>query len=371
MAVQLLAYAQAISPRYEEDLTLDVLNRNDQPSVIEKIEQETQQELAEFEAEFQRRKAAIENKGRLRIARVNLLYENTILVENESHKNRYPAPKDFIALIEGQAGVINFIKDPAISGPAAKTAFTVIKVASYVYIFPLLKAKGVQLIKNYLSQVPVVGSALSASLTMGLSIINLPNAFAQWAWDPTKYWVQSREVDYDGSFGDYIFNEDGTPEMYETSRCEETKFFGKFFGIVISAVASPFIIQSVIDRVNELRLLHLANQDWARTFCSFYFEWRVRKLRDIEAQYSIPGVFQNCPALNQAKYKCAKSGQFLVIPFKTPSSRVFQYSVIEDWLLSHHTCPVTGENLQASQLSFDATTYDDMRYALQEPISGL
>lgn len=42
MAVQLLAYAQAISPEYEEDLTLDVLNRNDQPSVIQKIEQETQ-----------------------------------------------------------------------------------------------------------------------------------------------------------------------------------------------------------------------------------------------------------------------------------------------------------------------------------------
>lgn len=42
MAVQLLAYAQAISAEYEEDLTLDVLNRNDQPSVIQKIEQETQ-----------------------------------------------------------------------------------------------------------------------------------------------------------------------------------------------------------------------------------------------------------------------------------------------------------------------------------------
>lgn len=117
-----------------------------------------------------------------------MLYENAILVENESHKNRYPAPKDFIALIEGQVGVINFIKDPAISGPAAKTAFTVIKVASYVCFFPLLKEKGIQLIKNYLCQVPVA--------------------------------------------------------------------------------ASPLIIQSVIDRVNELRLLHLANQDWARTFFS-------------------------------------------------------------------------------------------------------
>lgn len=56
-----------------------------------------------------------------------MLYENAILVENESHKNRYLAPKDFIALIEGQEGVINFIKDLAISGPAAKTVFTVIK----------------------------------------------------------------------------------------------------------------------------------------------------------------------------------------------------------------------------------------------------
>ncbi|PWU15082.1 MAG: hypothetical protein C5B45_03285 [Chlamydiae bacterium] len=78
MAVQLLAYAQAISRRYEKDLTLDALNHNDQPSVIQKIEQETQQELAEFEAEFQRRKAAIENKGRSRIVRIHLLYESAI-----------------------------------------------------------------------------------------------------------------------------------------------------------------------------------------------------------------------------------------------------------------------------------------------------
>lgn len=142
MAVQLLVYAQAISPGYEEDLTLDVLNHNDQPSFIQKIEQEIQQELAEFEAEFQRRKAAIENKGKARVARINLLYENAILIENDSHKNKYPAPKDFIALLEGQVGVINFIKDPAISGPVVKTAFTVITVASYAYVFPCMQAKG-------------------------------------------------------------------------------------------------------------------------------------------------------------------------------------------------------------------------------------
>jgi hypothetical protein len=361
MVAQLLTYAQVISPRYEEDLTLDFLNHNDQTSAIDKIEEDTKQELAEFEAEYQRRRTIIENKGQARVARINLLYENTILVENNSHKNSYPAPKDFMALVEGQVGVINFIKDPAISGPAVKTVFTVIKVASYAYIVPAMKAKGIQLIKNYLSQVPVVGLTLSASLNMGLSIINLPNAFAKWAWDPTKYWVQSREVDCDGSLGDYIFNEDGTPEMYETSNRKHTKFFG----IVISVAASPFIAQGIIDRINELRLLHLSNQDWARTFFCSYFKWKVKKLRDIEAQYSIPDIFQNDPILNQPKYKCAKSGQFLIIPFKTPSNRVFQYSVIEDWLLSHHTCPVTEENLQANQLSFDATTYDEIRYRLR------
>lgn len=177
--------------------------------------------------------------------------------------------------------------------------------------------------------------------------------------------MQAREVDCDGSLGDYIFNEDGTPEMYETSNREEAKFFGKFFGIVISVVASPFIIQGIIDRINELRLLHLSNQDWARTFFSSYFEWKVKKLTEIEAQYSIPELFQNDSVLNQPKYRCAKSGQFLIIPFKTPSDRVFQYSVIEDWLLSHHTCPVTEENLQANQLSFDAITYDEIRYRLR------
>ncbi len=123
--------------------------------------------------------------------------------------------------------------------------------------------------------------------------------------------------------------------------------------------------RGIISKINELRTTHLLNQDWARTFFSSYFEWKVRKLRDIEARYSIPDVFQNDPILNQPKYRCAESGQFLIIPFKTPSNTVFQYSVIEDWLLSHHTCPVTEENLQADQLSFDATTYDEMRYRLQ------
>lgn len=112
-------------------------------------------------------------------------------------------------------------------------------------------------------------------------------------------------------------------------------------------------------------MLHLSNQDWARTFFSSYFAWRVKKLRDIETQYSIPDAFQDDLVLSQSKYRCAKSNQFLIIPFKTPSNRVFQYSVIEDWLLSHHTCPVTEENLQANQLSFDATTYDEIRYRLQ------
>ena len=74
MAVQLLAYAQEISPGYEEDLILDVLNHKDQPSVIQKIEQETQQELAEFEAEFQRRRTVIENRGKARVTRIHLLW---------------------------------------------------------------------------------------------------------------------------------------------------------------------------------------------------------------------------------------------------------------------------------------------------------
>ena len=365
MAVQLLAYAQAISPRYEEDLTLDVLNRNDQPSVIEKIEQETQQELAEFEAEFQRRKAAIENKGRLRIARVNLLYENTILVENESHKNRYPAPKDFIALIEGQVGVINFIKDPAISGPTAKTAFTVITVASYAYIFPCIQEQGIQLIKNYLSRVPVVGPILSTTLINGLSVINLPQYLFKKAWDPTKYEQQCYEIGDEYSPNIPIFNEDGTPKMHETSNQEKMKYVGKVTAIIIALKYGPSLIAAIIEKIQELRANHLLNQDWARTFFSSYFEWRVKKLEDIEAQYNIPDVFQNDPVLGQPKYRCAKSGQFLIIPFKTPSNRVFQYSVIEDWLLSHHICPITEENLQASQLSFDATTYDEIRYRLR------
>ncbi|MGB7128418.1 MAG: hypothetical protein WBD50_04950 [Candidatus Rhabdochlamydia sp.] len=368
MAVQLLHYANVYSPRrYDENdiLDLNLLNCNDQPNAIEQIDIEAERELAEIEAETQRRRAAVENRRSSRITRVNLLRENAIFIQTGSHKNIYPPPEEFIALIERQVGVISFIKDPEISGPAVKTAFSVITVASYAYIVPRMKEKGIQWIENYLRQIPVIGSTLSNSLSRGLSIINLPNTIAQWAWDPTKYLEQDYEMGDEYSPNIPLFNEDGTPKMVETSQREKTKFAGKIVAIGIALKYGPSLVTRLIDTINELRATHLLNQDWARTFFSSYFEWKVRKLREIEVQYNTPDVFQNDSVLNQPKYRCAQSGQFLIIPFKTPSNRVFQYSVIEDWLLYHHTCPVTEENLQANQLSFDAKIYDEMRYRLQ------
>ena len=363
MAMQLLHYANVYSPRYDDDIfNLNLLNCNNQPNAIEQIEIEAEQELAEIEAEAQRKRAAVENRRNARITRVNLLRENAIFIQTGSHKNIYPPSEEFITLIERQIGIISFIKDPEISGPAIKTAFTVITVASYAYIVPRMKEKGIQLIEKYLRQLPAIGPILSR----GLSIINFPNTIAQWTWNPEKYLIQDYEIGDEGCPNIPLFNEDGTPKMVETSARENTKLIG----IVIAVGCSPLIIRGLINAIYELRATYLSNQDWARTFFSSYFTWKIRKLREIEAQYNIPDAFQNDPVLNQSKYRCAKSNQLLIIPFKTPSNKVFQYSVIEDWLLSHHTCPVTQENLQANQLSFDGTTYDEMRYRLQS-ISGL
>lgn len=367
MAIQLLHYANVCSPRYADDIfNLNLLNCNNQPNAIEQIDIEAEQELAEIEAEAQRKRAAVENRRKARITRINLLRENAIFIQAGSHKNIYPSPEEFIALIERQIGIISFIKDPEISGPAIKTAFTVVTLASYAYIVPRMKEKGIQLIEKYLRQLPAIGPLLSNSLSRGLSIINFPNAIAQWAWNPTKYLIQDYEIGNESCPNIPLFNEDGTPKMVETSARQNTKFIG----IVIAVGCSPLIIKDVINKIYELRATYLLNQDWARTFFSSYFTWKIRKLREIEAQYNIPNVFQNDPVLSQSKYRCAKSNQLLIIPFKTPSNKIFQYSVIEDWLLSHHTCPVTQENLQANQLSFDATTYDEMRYRLRS-ISGL
>lgn len=383
MTLQALAYAQHVfSPSIygEDDLNFNLSNCNNQPNAIKKleiqaakeeaaIEAESQRKKAAIEAEAQRKKATVRNTAILKIARITSIYENAIVIENGSHKNMYPTPKEFIDLIEREVGMINFIKDPEISGPVARTAFTVIKVATatlaYVYVLPKLNATCTQLIENYLHQIPVVGPFLNTSLGIGLRIIDLPRTLLKKAWDPTKIWKQDYNVDHEGYFDGFIFNEDGTPKMYETSAREETKFAGIVIGLSLSLAMAPVVITAAIDKINELRSAHLLNQDWARTFFSSYFKWKVKKLRDIEAQYSIPDVFQNDAILKQPKYRCAHSHQLLIIPFKTPSNTVFQYSVIEDWLLSHHTCPVTKENLQAKQLSFDATTYDEIRYRLQ------
>ncbi|MGL4540365.1 MAG: U-box domain-containing protein [Candidatus Rhabdochlamydia sp.] len=364
----------------EDDLNLNLSNCKNQPNAIEQLEIQVAREEAEIEAEAQRKKAIIEaeaqkkkatvkNRASLKIARINLIYENAIFVENGPHRNMYPTPKEFIDLIEREVGVINFIKQPEISGPIARTAFTVIKVATstfaYIYVFPKLNATCNQLIENYLNQIPIVGPFLNTSLGLGLRIIDLPRTLIKKAWDPTKIWKQDYNVDHEGYFDGFIFNEDGTPKMYETSEREETKFMGIVIGLSVSVVMAPHVMSAAIGKINELRAAHLLNQDWARTFFSSYFEWKVRKLRDIEAQYSIPDVFQNYPDLDQPEYKCAHSGQLLIIPFKTPSNKIFQYSVIENWLLSNHTCPVTKENLQANQLSFDPITYEEIRHRLQ------
>jgi hypothetical protein len=152
MALQLLPYAHVFSPSmYEEDdLNLNLSNCKNQPNAIEQLEMQAAKEEAEIEAEAQRKKAVIEaeaqrkkaivkNRTTLKIARINLIYENAIFTENGAHRNMYPTPKEFIDLIEREVGVINFIKDPEISGPLATTAFTVITVATQVYIFPFIQ----------------------------------------------------------------------------------------------------------------------------------------------------------------------------------------------------------------------------------------
>lgn len=179
----LLAYANVVgSSGYAEDhLSLDFFNRNDQPNAIKQINIKAEQELEEFEAPVQKGRIAVINKRNAQIIRVKLIYENAIFAKNDAHKNMYPPAKEFITLIESEVGIIHFIKDPEISGPALKTAFTVIKVTAYVCILPYIKEKGIRLIEDYLRQVPVVGPLLSTSLNLGLWIINLPNTFAKWA----------------------------------------------------------------------------------------------------------------------------------------------------------------------------------------------
>jgi hypothetical protein len=105
MAMQLLHYANVYSPRYDDNiLNLNLLNCNNQPNAIEQIDIEAEQELAEIEAETQRRRAAVESRRSSRITRVNLLRENAIFIQTGSYKNIYPPPEEFIALIERQVG---------------------------------------------------------------------------------------------------------------------------------------------------------------------------------------------------------------------------------------------------------------------------
>ena len=85
-------------------MNLNLLNCNNQLNAIEQIDIEAEQELAEIEAEAQKRKAAVENRRNARITRINLLRENAIFIQTGSHKNIYPTPEEFIDLIERQGG---------------------------------------------------------------------------------------------------------------------------------------------------------------------------------------------------------------------------------------------------------------------------
>ena len=74
-------------------MNLNLLNCNNQLNAIEQIDIEAEQELAEIEAEAQKRKAAVENRRNARITRINLLRENAIFIQTGSHKNIYPTPE--------------------------------------------------------------------------------------------------------------------------------------------------------------------------------------------------------------------------------------------------------------------------------------
>ena len=124
-----------------------------------------------------------------------------------------------------------------------------------------MKEKGIQVIENYLRQVPAIGSILSTTLINGLNIINLPNTIAQLAWDPTKYLEQDYEMGDEYSPDIPLFNEDGTPKMVETSQRESTKFVGKVVIIGIALKYGPSLIAKLIDPINELRTAHFLNQD--------------------------------------------------------------------------------------------------------------
>lgn len=284
-----------------------------------------------------------------RIAREDLLYEHSAIPNSISFD--YIPPQEFYKLIEKEISIFNFIKDPETLGITKKCAFAAVSTATYTFIIPVINTVCTQIIKNYLSKIPIMGLPLSMSLKSMQFIIDIPRKIVAFLWDNTP-----GEVVVCDSDGMIYYNDDGTPATTEISNREITCVALAFIAIPVGVLG----IMTLQDEIQKLQARHSLNHDWIRTFFSSYFEWKVIKLQSLEDKYSLSSQLQNDPILNQEKYKCAKSGRLLITPMKTPSNQVFQYSVIEKHLLENHTCPVTGQELSGDQLRFDEAAYQQI-----------
>lgn len=350
MSIQALSYLHAFPIQLSDisELEPQINNPKKRLQIQKEAIKTLNAESERIRKELENRKIALQNEiaaSTALVAREELLAEHSAVPNSMDYD--YPPPQEFFKIIEKEVSVFNFVKDIETSKTTKKIAFAALSTVAYVFIIPAINTVCTQVIKNYLRQIPIVGLPLSISLKAIQLIVDLPRKICKTAIDPTPY-----DMHVCDDIGP-LYNEDGTPVLAKTSVQELTV-------TALSVIAIPTALLAIGHLRHQMQEKHSLNHDWARSFFSSYFEWKITKLQTLEDKYSLPTQLQNDPILNQEKYKCAKSDKLLIIPMRTPSNQVFQYSEIEKHLLDNHTCPTTGQELSGDRLNFDEKTYRQM-----------
>lgn len=128
------------------------------------------------------------------------------------------------------------------------------------------------------------------------------------------------------------------------------------FGVLLSL---PYALIDARIYVDKIKSDYDKTKSIKKLLFFEYYTWKVRKIKQIAQEHLIPTKFENDP--NLASYKCTLTNKLFIFPFRTPQNKVFEHHAIEEYLLTHCTCPVTNLSLCSEQLIFAADIYDKIR----------
>lgn len=242
-------------------------------------------------------------------------------------------------LLKQTLTIKNFIKDTDFVRAGKWVGLQVLRVGVVIIVLPYLDSNVRIIAKETLSGSSNIVGAVFGNASQIVSIA-------------LSYWKELFKTMVDPTLYEYTYFDSDTREYVQTISSNLIRTIqGTFvFGIPIAF----YLISSVDARYRQ-------TQSLTKTLFPSHFSWKVNKIRELKNKYLVPQQFVNDTELNQNINKCERLASILIFPMKTPQNKIFEYDVIEEWLLDHHCCPITGINLTSDELTFDSTIFDRIR----------